>query len=86
MFASDLSAANDFLLSNAQEVGLDIPTWQQALLSEETFKQVLADVQLGYEVNVVGTPTVFLNGKFVEEFQLPVLEFLINNELKALDQ
>ena len=84
LFASDLSASNEILKSSARLSNLDLSIWGKDLQSDEIWEQLKTDISLGYEVGVIGTPTVFLNGRKVEDFQLPVIQFLINKELKAI--
>jgi protein-disulfide isomerase len=51
----------------AQQLGLDVNRFKRALDSGEFKAMVDADVKLGEEVAVNGTPTLFLNGKRVAD-------------------
>jgi protein-disulfide isomerase/uncharacterized membrane protein len=44
--------------------------------------KIAADVALGRELGVNGTPTVFLNGRRVRDFRIEALEFLFDQELR----
>jgi protein-disulfide isomerase len=50
----------------AKKVGLDVATFKKALAENKYSAAVDADMKLGKEVNVQGTPTMFLNGKRVK--------------------
>jgi protein-disulfide isomerase len=53
------------LLRYAAEIGLNIGAFQSALASQRYAALVDADLKLGDELNVVGMPTVFVNGERV---------------------
>lgn len=47
----------------AQELGLDLATYDAALADEKTSDRIRADIADGNALGVAGTPTFFLNGK-----------------------
>jgi protein-disulfide isomerase len=49
----------------AKEVGLDVAKFKKAVDAQEVKDRIKADMDLGAEVVVQGTPTLFLNGKRV---------------------
>jgi protein-disulfide isomerase len=51
----------------AKEVGLQTVTFKQALEDKRFALRVEADLKLGQEVSVQGTPTMFLNGKRIDK-------------------
>jgi protein-disulfide isomerase len=50
------------LEDHAKQVGLDVGTFKQALESDKYAAAVDADMKLGSQVSVQGTPTLFING------------------------
>jgi protein-disulfide isomerase/uncharacterized membrane protein len=86
VFASTLDSAGKTLIAIAKTSGLTMGQWESDRQSEEVKQQVAQDVQLAYELGVEGTPTVFINGRRVSNFQESVLTFLIKNELATLSQ
>lgn len=58
-----------------QELKIAKPGWDQCMNSEETQKAIVRQTDLGNQVGVKGTPTIFVNGKKLIGGQtLPVLE------------
>jgi protein-disulfide isomerase len=66
LFANQQALSRADLEKSAAEVGLKMPAFKKALDSKTYAAQVDADVALGNSVGVRGTPTMFLNGKHVE--------------------
>ena len=83
-FGSTLDASEQTLENMAHELGLDFEHWQTDRLSVEVRSKVGADVELGLRLGVDATPSVFLNGRRVRDFSLVTLEFLIAQEIEAL--
>lgn len=65
LFANQRALTRPSLEGYAKQVGLDVPRLEKALDDQSLKAAVDADVKLGEEVNVSGTPTVFINGKRV---------------------
>ena len=65
LFANQRALGRSSLEDYAKQVNLDVPRLKKALDDESLKGAVDADVKLGEEVNVSGTPTVFINGKRV---------------------
>ncbi|MCB1215511.1 MAG: thioredoxin domain-containing protein [Deltaproteobacteria bacterium] len=62
----------------AKEVNLDSSKLESCVASEETKKAILEDLQLGINLKIRGTPTVFVNGYQVRPWFVPeVWETLI---------
>jgi protein-disulfide isomerase len=62
----DLS--EDLYLSIAQELGLDLGRFKREMvLTPEVNQQLEADINLGRQIGVEGTPTVFVNGRMAED-------------------
>lgn len=65
LFANQRALTRPSLEDYAKQVNLDVPRLKRALDDQSLKAAVDADVKLGEEVNVSGTPTVFINGKRV---------------------
>lgn len=65
LFANQRALTRPALEDYAKQVNLDVPRLKKALDDQSLKAAVDADVKLGEEVNVSGTPTVFINGKRV---------------------
>jgi protein-disulfide isomerase len=65
LFAHQRALSPDNLKQYAQEIGLDVAKFEKDMASPEVQKQIDDDVKLAQEVQVRGTPTLFLNGKRV---------------------
>jgi protein-disulfide isomerase len=63
MFQNQETLERTALEGYAKDLGLDVAKFKAALDSSQTAEQVKADVALGNEVAVEGTPTLFINGK-----------------------
>jgi protein-disulfide isomerase len=65
LFANQRALTRPSLEDYAKQANLDVPRLKRALDDQSLKAAVDADVKLGEEVNVSGTPTVFINGKRV---------------------
>jgi protein-disulfide isomerase len=65
LFANQRALSPDNLKQYAQAIGLDVDKFEKDMASPEVQKQIDDDVKLAQEVQVRGTPTLFLNGKRV---------------------
>lgn len=65
-------------------MGLNIEKWEQDRHSNEVKLQLSEDIKTSYETGINGTPSVFINGRQVSNFQESVLNFVIQNELNKL--
>jgi protein-disulfide isomerase len=83
VFANQGAIARENLEAYAKDVGLDVVRFKAAL-DEGKFKAAVdSDLDLGKSVNVEGTPTLFLNGKVVQNVaDAPALVAAIDTELK----
>jgi protein-disulfide isomerase len=66
VFENQKALERDALEKYAKEVGLKLEPFKKALDSKEFAAKVDADAKLGSEVAVQGTPTMFINGKRVQ--------------------
>jgi protein-disulfide isomerase len=65
LFANQRALTRPSLVDYAKQAKLDVPRLEKALDDQSLKAAVDADVKLGEEVDVSGTPTVFINGKRV---------------------
>jgi protein-disulfide isomerase len=66
VFENQKSIERDALEKYAKEVGLKLEPFKRALDNKEFAAKVDADAKLGNDVAVSGTPTMFINGKRVQ--------------------
>lgn len=84
LFENQKSLDPESLQKYAKELGLDEDKFQKALDSEEHAEQVETDMKLGQEVNVSGTPTMFLNGERVPNpTDFKMVSEMIDKKLKG---
>jgi protein-disulfide isomerase len=69
VFANAPKASPEQLKTYAQEVGLDVPAFEQCLSSGAYQAVVQRDVEEGTRVGVTGTPAFFINGRLVSGAQ-----------------
>ena len=72
----------------ATKIGLDLEKFKRDLSSETVAQRIFQDGKRARSLGVVGTPTVFLNGREVPFESLPAekLRVLINKEIEARGQ
>jgi protein-disulfide isomerase len=66
MFKNQQALDRPNLEKHAKESGLDVTAFKKSLDDKKFAAQVDADMKLGEEVSVQGTPTMFINGKRVD--------------------
>jgi len=67
MFANQGALDRESLDKYAKQVGLNLATFKKAMDSKQYLAAVDADVKLGGEAAVNGTPSLFLNGARVQD-------------------
>jgi protein-disulfide isomerase len=67
LFADQSKLERPALEATAKEVGLNVAEFKKALDDKTFAAAVDADMKLGEQVNVDGTPTMFLNGKRIQD-------------------
>lgn len=82
LFANQRALALDNLKQYAQEIGLDMAKFEKDMTSPEVQKQIEDDSKLAQQVQVTGTPTLFLNGKRVMNRSFDGLKQMIDAALK----
>jgi len=66
LFDNQKALERDALEKYAKELGLNVDQFKKALDNKEYAAKVDADMKLGNDVSVSGTPTLFINGKRVQ--------------------
>ena len=69
------------IIAAAQEIGLDMARFNTDRSSDITRQRVNKDMKDGSEAQVTGTPTLFLNGRRIENRSPEAIQQLINQEL-----
>jgi len=67
--------------ATAQEIGLDIQRFNADRTSEITRQRLFKDMADAQEAQVTGTPTLFINGRRVENRSPEALQQMIDQEL-----
>ena len=65
----------------AREVGLDMARLETEMNSKEIRDLIKADMENGRQVGLRGTPTLFINGKLVQDRTLETIQVMIDAEL-----
>jgi protein-disulfide isomerase len=63
----------------AQEVGLDVPSWEQCMHDPKVLQGILSDAKAGEEAGITGTPSLFVKGITGEGY------VLVNGTASTLD-
>jgi protein-disulfide isomerase len=66
LFANQRALGADQLKEYAKQVGLDVPKWEKDMNSPEVADQINAEMKEAQAAEVRGTPTIFVNGKRVQ--------------------
>jgi protein-disulfide isomerase len=87
LFANQKDLSAPSLEAYAQQIGLDLPKFRAALQSHAGKARVNTDAELGRQIGVEGTPTLFLNGRLVAGAQ-PIEEFrrVVDDEIARADK
>ncbi len=65
----NLWGVGEQLKASAQEVGLDLPAFEQCVSSGKYQATVQQDIEEGTRAGVTGTPAFFINGRLVSGAQ-----------------
>jgi len=83
LFKNQKELEPEDLVKYAAQVGLDVPKFQQGLLSGKYAEKIQTDIQDGYKIGVNGTPTVFINGKRLRDRSKETLKAALDAALKS---
>jgi len=82
LFANQQALQPDNFKQYAQELGLDVAKFEQDMNSPDVQGQIAEDMQLAKQSAVNGTPTLFLNGKKVQNRSFEGLKQMIDEVLQ----
>jgi protein-disulfide isomerase len=83
IFANQRALKPENLKQYAQEIGLDVAKFEADMNSPEVANQVQEDMKLAQTVQVRGTPTIFVQGKLLQNRSVDGFKQIIDAELKA---
>ncbi len=83
LFGGNLAADEANLQAVASVVGLEQAQWRADRQAVATRAKVDQDVQLGIQLGVAATPTVFIDGRRSPSVNTLAIAFLIQHELQA---
>ena len=66
----------------AEKIGLDMKKWEADRSSDDVKKQIDGELELGQKVDVRGTPSIFVNGKVLQNRSVDGMKTQIDEELK----
>jgi protein-disulfide isomerase len=84
VFENYKSLSEEVLKRIAGEVGLDVKAFEAARKNPELAAAVSRDMQEGSRAGVRGTPTIFVNGRRLQQRSLQGFSQAIDRELKRL--
>jgi protein-disulfide isomerase len=82
------SERTDFFAGYAKDLGLNVTTFKNDMAGQKVSQKINFDIAVGKKIGVDATPTLFLNGKAVDQDTWGVqakLDQLFETELKAND-
>lgn len=82
LFANQRALQPDNLKQYAQDLGLDVAKFEQDMNSPDVQGQITEDMQLARQSAVRGTPTLFVNGKQVQNNSFEGLKQMIDEALQ----
>ncbi len=81
LFAAGQDLSPDKIEGIARATGLDMRKFEQDLASPIVRQKVIGDYELGREIGVNGTPTIFINGHRLKQRTPEAIQQLIQKEL-----
>ena len=82
LFANQEALQPDKLKEYAAQVGLNVARFEKDMASPEVQKQIEEESRVADQSGVTGTPTLFINGKRVQNRSLESLKGMIEESLK----
>ena len=76
------SAQRNTLNALVEDLGLDVEQFNAQRKSEAALSKVKADIDLGIELGIDGTPSVFINGRRVYDTRAQALQYLITHMME----
>ncbi|MBW2451368.1 MAG: thioredoxin domain-containing protein [Deltaproteobacteria bacterium] len=84
LFANYNNLDEQLIKSLAEKIGLNMERFEEDIKNPTFDEEVNADLELGQQVGVRGTPSLFLNGKPIKERNSGSLRLQIDRELAKL--
>lgn len=84
LFANFSQLSEQKIRSLAEKIGLNMQRFDQDLKNPALAQEIATDMQLGLQAGVRGTPSVFINGKLLQERSVPGFRLTIDQELARL--
>ena len=82
LFANQKQLSDIKVEEIARELGLNMERFDQDLKDPELLTRIDRDLKNGQQANVRGTPSIFVNGKLLNQRSLPGFQQAIDAELK----
>lgn len=82
LFANQRALQPDNLKQYAQDLGLDVAKFEQDMASPEVQQQITEDMQLARQAGVTGTPTLYLNGKRIQNRSFEGIKQMVDEALQ----
>jgi protein-disulfide isomerase len=83
LYKAGRNLSPDTIKGIAEKIGLDMKKWDADRQSPEVKKQIDEELELGQKVDVRGTPSLFINGKVVQNRSVDGMKAQIDEALKA---
>lgn len=82
LFENQRALADENLKTYAEEIGLDLEKFNACLESAKHREDIQAEMRIGSEAGVTGTPAFFVNGRFLSGAQpFDAFKKIIDEEL-----
>ena len=82
MFADQKNLDEKSIIKSGEKVGLDLAKFKSCMNSKKYMARVDKDIIQGRELGVSKTPTLFVNGKIVDDLSVDNISKMIDQELK----
>jgi len=83
LFENSRALGADQLKEYAKKIGLDIPKWEADMNSQAITDQINAEMREAQSAEVRGTPSIFVNGKRLQNRSVEGFKAMIDEALKA---
>ncbi len=83
LFENQPKFSKEQLLTYAQQSKLNLDQFEKCLSTDTVNQSIAESIEAGQKANVMGTPTILINGRVIKEWLNPVmLNLIIDEELK----
>jgi protein-disulfide isomerase len=82
LFANQRALTPENIKQYAQEIGLDMAKFDQDMASPDVQQQINDDMQLARQAGVSGTPTLYLNGKRIQNRSFEGIKQMVDEALQ----